>query len=118
MTMSERAPGIVWVNPGLCYRARIVKAFDPRQDDIYYIGLLRYHYDPKTRAPLECYYWAPDNTWTKYPIGGEYRPIEVPWPYWPQGARDLLPSVSEPNARRALADAIEGTMNVGPLTPG
>jgi len=95
------------VNPGLCYRARVTKTFDPRQGDVYYVALLRYHYNPQTKQPLDCYYWSPDDTWTQYPIGGEFRPVDVPCSFWPEGARDLVKLVSESNGRQALARAIE-----------
>ncbi|GEM_PF-7070030 len=103
----------VWVDPGLCYRARVSKAFDPRHGDVYYVALLRYHYNPKTKQPLKCYYWSPDDTWTQYPIGGEFRPVNVPYSCWPEGARDLLKLVSESNGRRALSKAIEEVVRSG-----
>lgn len=97
----------VWVDPGLCYRARVTKTFDPKQGDVYHVALLRYHYNPQTKQPLDCYYWSTDDTWTRYPIGGEFRPVNVPRSYWPEGARDLLKFVSESNGRQALAKTIE-----------
>ena len=100
-------PRIVWVDTSLCYRSRIRKGFDPRKGDVYYVGLLRYHYDAQTKQPLKSYFWVVDDSWVEYPIGGEYRPIEVADPYWPQGARDLLKLVSDSHARQALSNGIE-----------